>query len=263
MRKLVLIMLTLALAASLTACSRAGDPFTPQFDGEIIEVQRSNVLQSRTVTHEDFMQMLQRMSDYQPVSRSYIVQRQQVFRDHFSRIVYYAYPRFTTGSLENPARSQINRYYRARQRENNALRDFEWLRELQEITDTTDQVMRYRLQVYTVQLLEDYVAVRFRRDSHTGGGVVNITLLGDVFCRHTGEKLMLEEIIDVDARAAEINLVVADYLRVRDIHASRPFDLLDWDDLQFTLVPQGVVLLFSPGELAPRATGVIEVTIPW
>ena len=207
--------------------------------------------------------MLQRMPDYQPISRSYMVQRQQIFRDHFSRVVYYAYPRFTASTLENPARRQINRYYRARQRENNALRDFEWLRGLEEIADTTDQELRYRLQVYTVQLLEDYVAVRFRRSYHTAGGVVNTTLLGDVFCRHTGEKLTLDAIIDVDARAAEINLAVANYLRVRDIHVHQPFDVLAWDDLQFTLVPQGIVLMFSPGELAPRAVGVIEVTIPW
>lgn len=263
MRKLALIMFMFALAAGLTACSQAGDPFAPQYDGEIVVVQRQNVLQSRTVTHEGFLQMLQRMPDYQPISRSYMVQRQQVFRDHFSRIVYYAYPRFTADILENPARQQINRYYRARQRENNALRDFEWLRGLDEIADTTDQALRYRLQVYAVQVLDDYVSVRFRRSYHTGGGLVNTTLLGDVFCRHIGEKLSLDDLIDVQARAIEINLAVANYLRVRDIHVHQPFDVLAWNDLQVSLVPQGIVLMISPGELAPRAVGAIEVTIPW
>ncbi|MCL2194695.1 MAG: RsiV family protein [Oscillospiraceae bacterium] len=263
MRKLVLIMLTLALAAGLTACSRAGDPFIPQFAGETVAVRRQNVLQSRTVTHENFLQMLERVPNNQPVSRSFVVQRQQVFRDHFSRVVYYAYPNFSTGELENPARRQINRYYRARQRANTALRDFEWLRGLDEITDTTDQVLRYRLQVYAVELLDDFVAVRFRRDSHTGGGMIDTTLLGDVFCRHTGDKLTLTDIIDVQARAAEINLAVADHLRVRDTHAFASFDVLTWENLQYTLVPQGIVLLISPGELAPRTAGAIEVTIPW
>jgi len=263
MRKIIPIILTLALAAGLMACSRAGEPFFPQHNGETVQVRRQNVLQRRTVTHEDFLQMLERMPDYQPLARSYMVQRQQVFRDHFSRMVYYAYPRFSAGELENPARRVINRYYRARRRENNALRDFEWLRGLEEITDTTDQRMRYRMQVYAVQVLEDYVAVRLRRSSHTGGGMVNTTLLGDVFCRRTGAKLALSDIIDVDARAAEINLFVADYLRVRDIQALAPFDVRTWENLQFTLVPHGIVLMFSPGELAARVVREIEIILPW
>jgi len=262
MRKIILIVLTLALAAGLTACSRAGESFVAQYNGETVPVQRQHVLQNRTVTHEDFVQMLERMPDYQPLARSFVVQRQQVFRDHFSRIVYYAYPRFS-GELENPAARQINRYYRAQQRENSALRDFAWLRGLEDITETTDQILRYRMQVYSVQLLEEYVAVRFRRDSHTGGGVVESTLLGDVFCRNTGEKLLLEDIINVPERAAEINLAVADHLRLRDIRAVSPFDVLNWENLQFSLVPQGIVLMFSPGELVARTIGAIEVVLPW
>jgi len=262
MRKLVPIILTLALAAGLTACSRAGEPFSPQFSGETVPVRRQNVLQSRTVTHENFVQMLERMPDYQPLARSYLVQRQQIFRDHFTRVVYYAYPRFS-GELSNPAQRQINRYYRAQQRANTALRDFEWLRGLEEVTDTTDQQLRYRLQVYHVQLLDNYVAVRLRRDSHVGGGSVNTTLLGDVFCRNTGAKLALGDVIDLQARAAEVNRIVADYLRLRDMHAPVPFNVLAWEDLQFIVVPQGIVLMFSPGELVPRVHGTIEIIISW
>ena len=267
MRKTIVIIVICALACGLTACGLGrGETFEPQFDGTPVPVRRLGVV-SGQVSFQEFLDLLQQMQsrgDYRPLAQSRTVNRQQSYMNHWRRFVYYAYPRFTD-EISGPAAQEIDAYYRQRYRACTARQDFTWLTDHSEITDNVDEMIRFRLQVYAVDLLEDYVAVRFRRESLMGANLHEIEVAADVFDRHTGAKLTLGDLLDIAEHAQTLNQAVANHLRVADIRSvgDEPFDILAVENQAFTVTEHGIVLLFSPDELAYAPRGVIEVEVPW
>ena len=254
MRKIIAFFAALILTAvGFSACSRGGEPFSPRYDGTVVPINQRDVITTNRVTNQSFLDMLAYMREYQPGAQSRTVVRQQAYRSHWYRVVYVAYPRFDD-------LHEIDRYYGQRHRDSIALHEVEWLDVLDEIADSTDQVIQYFLQVYAMTMLESHVVVRFRQDMFADGEI-STKVMADVFDRNSGEKLGLGDVIDLQTRAEEINLAVADHLRVRDITPHERFDVLQAQEQQFMLTQQGVVLLFSPGELAPALHGVIEITV--
>ena len=263
MRKTIAMIVLIALACGLTACGLGGrgETFEPAFDGALVPVRRLGVVTSGEVSFQGFLDLLERMQEYRPLAQSRVVSRQQSYMNHWQRVVYFSYPRFTD-EISGPAARRIDDYFRQRYRACTARDDFPWLTGMSEIADSAEEMIQYRLQVYAVALLEDYVAVRFHRESHLGGGVIETEVAADVFDRHTGEKRALRDFAH-DEQAPLLNQAVAEHLRVADIQPYEPFDVLQAQDQAFTVTENGLVLLFSPGELAPAARGVIEVEIPW
>jgi len=255
MRNIIALVLVLAVAAvGFTACSRTGEPFEPQHDGAQIAIEHRHVVETNRVVHQSFLDMLERMQEHQPGAQSRVVQQQQSYRGYWHRIAYFAYPRFGSDL------QAIDQYYQQRYRDNEAMAAVTWLSHLGEIADSPDQALQYALQVYAVTEFYDYVSVRFRQDTHRGGGEIYTRVFADVFDRHTGEKLSLGDAIDLEAQVAEIMSAVADYLRIRDMTPHAPFDALRGNQ-QFAITEQGIVLLFSPGELVSAIHGVIEILI--
>jgi|GEM_PF-1948760 len=265
MRKtLAVICVLCALAFGLVACRQGtGSTFEPQWNGRLVPVNQRNVTTSRNVNFENFLDMLQRMqgNDYRPLARSYVVQRQQSYQNHWYRIVYFTYPRFGS-EISGPGAQQIQQYYQQQYRANTVRDDFQWLTDFDEIADSSEALVQYRLQVYAVDLLENFVSVRFVRQSHLGDGAIETELTADVFDLYSGEKLALSDVLDIETYAEAINAAVADYLRMRDIPPHEPYDVLAVENQIFSLVENGIVLLFSPGDLALAGFGVIEVLIP-
>jgi len=249
----------LALVSGLSACGLRSVTFEPQWTGELIEVQRFGVSTGR-VTLPAFQVILAGMGDdYQPLARCRTVNRQQSYQNHWHRIVYYAYPHFTD-ELDGSGGRMIANYYRQRYRNCTARQDMTWITDLREIADDTDFLI-YQLQVYSVVLLDDYVAVRFRRDSHLGGGSIRTEITADVFDRQSGEKLALGDVIDIAEHAELLNRAVADHLRIASIPQA-PFDVQEQMPA-FHLTEDDLVLIIAPGELVDTRYGTLEVRIGW
>ena len=266
MRKTIAMLVLVALACGLTACGLGGrgETFEPAFDGAMVPVRRLGVVTSSQVNFQGFLDLLERMQgrEYRPLAQSRVVSRQQTYMNHWQRVVYFSYPRFTD-EISEAAAQRIDNYYRQRYRACTARDDFPWLTGMSEIADSVEAMIQYRLQVYAVELLEDYVAVRFHRDSHLGGGVIETEVAADVFDRHTGEKRALRDFVQTDEQMQTLNRAVAEHLRMADIRPHEPFDVQQAQSQAFTVAENALVLLFSPGELAPATRGVIEVEIPW
>ncbi|MCL1952952.1 MAG: RsiV family protein [Oscillospiraceae bacterium] len=265
MRNIAGLVCVCALACGLFACGPApGAAYQPKYNGEPVPVRQGEVVTGK-VTFPDFLSMLERKQglEYKPLKKSYIAQRQQAYQGYFYRIAYYAFPRFT-GELSGPGGRKIKRFYRDQYRACDPKKEFDcWLDGLETVPDTADEIIKYVMQVYAVELLDGYVAVAFTTESHTGGGKVTRIPSADVFDRNTGERLSLGDVVELKAAAQAINRAVADDLRIRDIRPFEPYDISKAADQPFTLTENGIVLLFPADTLAPVAYGPLEIPISW
>ena len=265
LRRLLSAACACVLACGLFACGKTrGEPYEPKYNGDMIPVKQADVMKSKKITNKGFVDLLERMqgSDYRPLAKSYIVSAQQSYREHFNRVVYYAYPKFTN-ELKGPALQKLKQYYKEQYQACAALYDFPWLDTLDEITDRPNEAMQYRLQVYAADLLDDYVAVHFYTDSYLGGSKADTFYSADVFDRQTGDKLALGGVIDIAAAADAVNKAVANYLKNQDIRPHEPYDVRAAQEQMFTVTADGLALIFAPDTLAPPAYGNIRVSIPW
>ena len=263
LRKLLSFLCMCALACGLSACGK-GEPYLPQYNNSKVSVEIKNVETSNKVSTQGFLDLLERMrgNAYQPLRKSYVVSRQQVYRGHWNRVVYYAYPKFTN-EIKGPGARNIKRYYKEQYENCAATEDFPWLDTYKEITDSPEEMIRYRLRVYAADVLTDYVAVNFFWEDCTDGRQIASSATADVFDRHTGNRLALGDVISIEEAAASINKVVADYLRIHDIRPHAPYDVRQAQDQMFSVTAEGLTLLFAPDTLAPMAYGAIKVPIMW
>jgi len=263
MRKLLAFVCVCALAWGLSGCTKE-EPYAPQYNGESVPVEINNVAASKKITDGGFLDMLERLRGgaYRPLRKSYVFSRQQVYRGHWTRVVYSAHPKFIN-EIKGPGARKIKRYYKERYENCADAEDFPWLDTYKEIADSADEMMRYRLQVYAADVLADYVAVTFfRQDSTDGRGVLS-AYTADVFDRATGTKQALGDVVDLKGGAEAINQAVKETLRVRDIRPFAPYDVRKAKNQAFTVTEDGPVLLFAPGELAPEAYGAIQIALRW
>ncbi|MCL1951527.1 MAG: RsiV family protein [Oscillospiraceae bacterium] len=261
MRKLLSFVCLCALACGLGACGK-GEPYAPQFNGDSIPVVTKNVAGSKRVTNRGFLDLLERMRGgaNRPLRKSWVFSRQQAYRGHWTRVVYYAYPRFTN-EIKGPGAKRIKRYYKEQYKGCDAAGEFPWLDACRELTDSPEDMMRYRLQVYAADMPAGYVVVNFFREECVDGRRVAPAAAADVFDRETGARLSLGDVIDVNESAEAVNRAVANYLRVHDIRPLKPYDVKEARDQAFSLTEEGPVLLFAPGALAPEAYGLIQVPL--
>ena len=261
LRKLLSAICVCALACGLFACGkqRAG-AYEPKYNGDILPVKQADVLASGKVTNQGFLDLLERMrgNEYRPLAKSRVVSRQQSYRDHWNRVVYYAFPKFT-GEIKGPGARKIKRYYKEQYRACAAEEGFPWLDT--EVADTPEEAMQYRLQVYAVDLLDDYVVVNFYTEAYLGGNRAEPSPTADVFDRQTGDRLALGGVIDMKEAADVINEAVADYLRGKDIRPYAPYDVREAQDQMFSVAKESLTLLFAPGTLASPAYGAIKVPV--
>jgi len=225
-------------------------------------VEKGDVKTSRKVTNPGFLELLERMrgGDYRPLAKSYVVSRQQSYRGHWARVVYYAYPKFTK-ELEGHGAEKIKAYYEGQYKACAATADFPWLDTYREITDSPEEMMRYRLQVYAVDMPAGYVVVNFFREECVDGRRVVPAAAADVFDRETGARLSLGDVIDVEESAGAVNKSVADYLKMHGIRPGAPYDVREAQDQAFSVTTEGLTLLFAPGALAPEAYGLIQIPL--
>ena len=265
-RKLLSFVCMCALACGLSACARQrGVPYSPQYNGGTVPVETKNVVTSNKVTSQGFLDLLERMRGnvFRPLRKSCVFSRQQTYRGHWSRVVYCAYPKFTN-EIKGPGARKIKQYYREQYKNCAAAEKFPWLDAYGEITDSPEEMMRYRLQVYAADVLEGYVVVNFFREECTDGSRVMSSAAADVFDRVTGTRQALGDVVTMEGAAVEaLNRAVADYLRKRDIRPFAPYDVQEAPGQAFSLAESGPVLLFEPGSLAPEAYGLIQVPVAW
>lgn len=263
LRKLCVGLAICALTWGLFACGQA-EPYQPNYDGSGVTVEQSAVKRANKVTNEGFLALIERKQghEYRPLDKSHVVSRQQSYRGHWTRVVYYAFPRFTN-EISGVGAKAIKDYYKAQAAACAAPEDFPWLSDADEIADSPEQVMQYQLQVYAVELTDDYVSVEFYTESYLGGVKNETARHADVFARATGRKLALEDVLDIGASARVINQAVADYLRIADIRPYSPYDVAAARAQDFSVNSEGITLLFAPDTLAPPAYGPISVPVSW
>jgi len=255
-----------ALACGFSACAgQRGEPYSPQYNGDAVPVETKNVAASNKVTDQGFLDLLERMRGnvFRPLRKSRVFSRQQSYRGHWTRVVYCAYPKFTN-EIRGPGARRIKRYYKEQYKNCAAAGAFPWLDTYGEITDSPEEMMRYRLQVYAADVLEAYVVVNFFREECTDGSRVVSSATADVFDRATGARLALGDVVKTEGAAAEaLNRAVADHLRKHDIRPFAPYDVQEAPGQAFSLTEDGPVLLFEPGALAPEAYGLIRAPVAW
>ena len=264
-QKLLSIICVCALACGFSACGiQRDEPYIPQYNNGSVSVEQGDVITSSEVTNQGFLDLLERMrgNAYRPLRKCYIVSRQQSYRSHWNRVIYYAFPKFTN-EIKGPGARNIRQYYKKQYQNCTAAENFPWLDTYEEITDNAEEAMQYRLLVYAVDLLADYVVVNLYMEAHLGGGHIMSLPTADVFDRKTGSKLALNEAVALEDEdvAQAINQAVADYLRMNDIKPLEPYDVRKAQDQAFSLSEDGPVLLFAPGTLAPDGYGVIRVLV--
>lgn len=261
-RRMVALICLVVLTGGLSACGQTrGATYQPNYNGDIISVNQADVISSRKVTYQGFMDLLERMEgdEYRPLAKSHLVSRQQSCQNHWYRVVYCAFPKFS-GEITGPGARRIKQYYKKQYQSCAAEQDFPWLDKAGEIADTPAQAVQYRLQVYAVNILDDYVVVDFYAESYTGGGL-QVSYTADVFNRNSGEKQSLGDMVNLDSAADAINTAVADYLRTKDIRPFTPYDVRQSANQMFSRTEDGLVLLFAPGTLAPSVYGTIKVPV--
>jgi len=261
LRRLLSVVCVCALACGLFSCGKQrAEPYEPKYSGDTIAVEQADVAVSRKVTNQGFLDLLERMrgDEYRPLAKSRVVSRQQSYREHWSRVVYYAFPKFM-GEIKGPGARKIKQYYKERYRACAAEEGFPWLDT--EIADTPEQAMQYRLQVYAVDLLDDCVVVNFYTEAYLGGSRAEPLPTADVFDRQTGNRLALDDVINVEEAADAINKAVADTLKAKDIRPHAPYDIRGARDQMFSLTEESLTLLFAPGTLASPAYGAIKVPV--
>jgi len=269
LRKTLSFLLILTLTCGLYACGSGksgskGTTYKPKYNGEEIQVQRREVAKSKKITFQGFLDMLERKqkSEWIPLANSYIVSREQSYQNHWYRVVYYAYPQFTD-EMKGGGAKQIKRYYKEQYKNSGALDDFPWIEDAGKLVDSTEQIVYYRMQLYTTDIMVQYVAVNFIEEEHTGGSQIKQAPRADVFDRNTGTKLRLGDVVDLKKSAKGINKAVADHLRIKDIKPSEAYDITAVENPSFSVNNDGLVMLFAPGDLAPEAYGMIQAPVPW
>lgn len=261
MRKLIALTMLCVLACGLAACG-AGETYAPKYDGSTVPVAKSDVENSRRVTHERMLDYLDslRGHEFQPLEDSYIVQKQQSYRGHWYDAVYYAYPKFGD-EIAGAGAKKIRQYYKQQYNKCSAAEDFPWLAQRSAVTDAAEGYIQYDLQVYAVEQADGYVSVVFTTETLTEDRGTTMRKTADVFELATGETITLADAVDLQACAAAINRAVADRLRLADIPALAPYDVLGAQDPAFSIGQDNVTLFFAPGELAHEDFGSIAVQV--